>query len=86
MKKIVVIIFAFLILIISSYTQTENKIFQSDLPFRKIDVGEEITYVVKYLFISIGEIKLKVTKREVIDKDTIYSAVAILIHMKDYLL
>lgn len=76
MKKIIVIIFAFLILIISSYTQTENKIFQSDLPFRKIDVGEEITYVVKYLFISIGEIKLKVTKKEITETDTIYSAIA----------
>lgn len=49
---------------------------QSDIPYRKIDVGEEITYVVKYLFISIGEIKLKISGRQIINNDTLYSAIA----------
>ncbi|HEX7356506.1 MAG TPA: DUF3108 domain-containing protein [Ignavibacteriaceae bacterium] len=41
-----------------------------------IDVGEEITYVVKYLAFEIGEIKLKVIKQQVEGKDTIFSAIA----------
>ncbi|AFH49271.1 Hypothetical protein IALB_1563 [Ignavibacterium album JCM 16511] len=76
MRKASFIFFAVIIFSIVNYNQTKNKIFQNDLPFRKIDVGEEITYVVKYLFISIGEIKLKVTKREITHNDTIYSAIA----------
>jgi hypothetical protein len=43
---------------------------------KKIEVGEEITYVVKYLAFEIGEIKLKVFKEFVNSKDTIYSAIA----------
>jgi len=43
---------------------------------KKIEVGEEITYVVKYLAFEIGEIKLKVFKESLEDKDTIFSAIA----------
>ena len=41
-----------------------------------IRVGEEITYVVKYLMFEIGEIRLKVTNAEVVNNDTLYSAIA----------
>lgn len=55
----------------NSYTQTALQ------PNKKIiEVGEEITYVVKYLAFEIGEIKLKVFKEEVEGSDTIYSAIA----------
>ena len=43
---------------------------------RKLVVGEEITYVVKYLAFEIGEIRLKIFKQTTQDKDTIYSAIA----------
>ncbi len=43
---------------------------------KKIDVGEEITYVVKYLAFEIGEIKLIVQKEQIDENDTIYSAIA----------
>lgn len=72
----------FVILAIASITNarkinfSEDISFYNDSPYRKIDVGEEITYVVKYLFIPIGEIKLKVTKFEVTNTDTIYTAMA----------
>lgn len=45
-------------------------------PQKKIDVGEEITYVVKYLAFEIGEITLKVQSAQVEGNDTIYSAIA----------
>jgi hypothetical protein len=43
---------------------------------KKIDVGEEITYVVKYLAFEIGEIKLMVQKEHLSGNDTLYSAIA----------
>ncbi|MDP2366454.1 MAG: DUF3108 domain-containing protein [Ignavibacteria bacterium] len=43
---------------------------------KRIEVGEEITYVVKYLAFEIGEIRLKVLKEIVEDRDTLYSAIA----------
>jgi hypothetical protein len=43
---------------------------------KKIEVGEEITYVVKYLAFEIGEIKLKVVKEEVDGNDTLFNAIA----------
>jgi len=43
---------------------------------KNIVVGEEITYVVKYLAFEIGEIRLKVIKEIVEGNDTLYSAIA----------
>ena len=43
---------------------------------KKIEVGEEITYVVKYLAFEIGEIKLTVRKEQIENKDTLYNAIA----------
>ncbi len=37
---------------------------------RRIEVGEDITYVVKYLAFEIGEIRLKVLNEIVDDQDT----------------
>jgi hypothetical protein len=43
---------------------------------KKIEVGEDLTYVVKYLMFEIGEVRLKVLKEELSGKDTIYTAIA----------
>ena len=51
-----------------------NTLLQSNQ--KKIEVGEEITYVVKYLAFEIGEIKLKVIKEYVDGNDTLYNAIA----------
>ena len=55
-----------------SISQNQN----STNTIKKIEVGEEITYVVKYLAFEIGEIKLKVFKDFINGKDTLYSAIA----------
>ena len=75
MKKIFIISAIVLtsVLIFALGTGFQNKV--STLP-KKIDVGEDITYVVKYLMFEIGEVRLKVTKEEVNRNDTIYSAIA----------
>jgi hypothetical protein len=43
---------------------------------KKILVGEELTYVVKYLTFEIGEIRLKVIKEVVEEQDTLFNAIA----------
>lgn len=76
MKKIIYAVLLAVVFFFADDKFSNQSANSDDIPFRKIDVGEEITYVVKYLFISIGEIKLKVTKKEIIDKDTVYLAIA----------
>lgn len=48
---------------------------------KSLKVGEEITYLVKYLFFEIGEVKLKVTDSYVENGDTIYKTIA---HINSY--
>ncbi len=75
MKKFLIIFVSFL-----SITFLGSKIIDSSNPPQSIDkeikVGEDITYVVKYLAFEIGEIKLKVLKQINEANDTLYSAVA----------
>ena len=42
----------------------------------KIIVGEEYTYLVKYAFLNLGEVKTKVFAKEYLDGKTIYKAMA----------
>ena len=64
---VLLFVFGFSPLFTETYAQPNQK---------KIEVGEEITYVVKYLAFEIGEIKLIVQKEQVVDGDTLYSAIA----------
>lgn len=43
---------------------------------KNLKAGEEITYLVKYLFFEIGEVKLKVTDSHIENGDTIYKTIA----------
>jgi hypothetical protein len=43
---------------------------------KALRVGEEITYLVKYLFFEIGEVKLKVSDSYIENGDTIYKTIA----------
>jgi hypothetical protein len=78
MKKnllISILIFCLLIFIgfiIANKFEVENSFQKS----KKMEVGEDITYVVKYLMFQIGEVQLKVLKEEVNGSDTIFSAIA----------
>jgi hypothetical protein len=71
--------FAFTVVLISITVLGFVLEYESDpnvLGSKRIEVGEDITYVVKYLAFEIGEIRLKVLKEILEDKDTIYSAIA----------
>jgi hypothetical protein len=43
---------------------------------KELVVGEEITYVVKYLLLKFGEIKLKVTGKKLVNGKTVYNTIA----------
>ncbi len=76
MKKFLFILFVGTVLIsLSGFSDySDNSVTHTNL--KKIDVGEEITYVVKYLAFEIGEVKLIVRKEQVENNDTLYSAIA----------
>lgn len=75
MKKIVLALAFFLSLAFFGYKFVEIS-GKSQIISKKIFVGEDITYVVKYLSFEIGEIRLKVLKQIVDGKDTLYNAIA----------
>jgi hypothetical protein len=43
---------------------------------RKMEVGEELTYVVSYSFMKLGEVKLKIKEKKIINGKTYYSTIA----------
>lgn len=75
--KLISSITAFVIInfLITSSPNNSESIAQSSTT-KKIQVGEDINYVVKYLVFEIGEVRLKVLGEEVNGKDTLYSAIA----------
>ena len=62
---VLLFVFTFSLLFTETYAQPNQK---------KIEVGEEITYVVKYLAFEIGEIKLIVQKEQVVLHDWLAAA------------
>ena len=76
MKKLFVSTFVIIIstsiIVLTKQLQSNN---QPIFP-KKIEIGEDITYVVKYLMFEIGEIRLKVTNQQISGNDTLYTAVA----------
>ncbi len=73
-KKYFAIILLFAVSFYAFNKSDENK-SKSVFP-KKIEVGEDITYVVKYLMFEIGEVRLKVIKEETSDRDTLFTAIA----------
>lgn len=75
MKKI--ILFYFFILF-CAHTASGITLFQTDkkVESKKLKVGEEIVYLVKYLFFELGEVRFKVTDVFIEDGDTMYKTIA----------
>lgn len=74
MKKIT-LFFVFVNLIFASSGLTANQTDQKS-EGKFLRVGEEIVYLVKYLFFEIGEIRLKITDSYLENGDTIFKSVA----------
>ncbi len=77
-KKMKLLIFIPLIFLFSAPTfehknETFFYTFSSD---KKLEVGEELTYVVNYSFWKLGEVKTKIIEKEEIDGKTFYKTLA----------
>ena len=60
----------------NSYSQSDTvKNVQPSFD-QKIEVGEEYTYLVKYAFLNLGEVKTKIFAKEKLHGKTIYKAIA----------
>ncbi len=74
MIKIITI--AFVILVIHLNPAGNAAIHDKRAENKTLRVGEEITYLVKYLFFEIGEVKLKITDSYIDNGDTIFRTIA----------
>src|ERR1035437_3526459 len=79
MNKIILILFLLPVSIFLSGHSSEYKIKEYEFGFfsdKKMQVGEELIYVVSYTFIKLGEIKLIVKDKKEINGKVYYSTVA----------
>lgn len=76
MKNIFILLLLFSLIIICSGSTNYSDHLGNNSKQKSIRVGEDITYVVKYLAFEIGEIRLKVISSITENNDTIYNAIA----------
>ncbi|HEY6436633.1 MAG TPA: DUF3108 domain-containing protein [Ignavibacteriaceae bacterium] len=75
--KIYLIFGLILILDFSSYSQQEeSELLTSNANGEKLFVGEDLTYVVKYAFFNLGEVRIKVLGKTKINNTTVYETIA----------
>jgi hypothetical protein len=72
LSLIAVVVVGFFVVYGSSTIQS----FNSDNLLKEMEVGEEITYVVRYGFIKLGEVKLKILNRKTVNSKHVYSTIA----------
>ncbi|MFO7446516.1 MAG: DUF3108 domain-containing protein [Ignavibacteriaceae bacterium] len=76
--------YSFLLLIIlpvmfftgSNHKQEVKEVESGFFSDRKMFVGEELTYVVSYSFMKLGEVRIKVKDKQIINGKTFYSTIA----------
>jgi hypothetical protein len=79
MNKLMLVLILFPLSLFLSGNTTENKIKEYEFGFfsdKKMQVGEELTYVVSYSFIKLGEVKLLVKDKKELNGKTYYNTVA----------
>jgi hypothetical protein len=81
MNHLLKIIFGIKLLVLFNiaicYSQSNTDDLTTQTSFEdKIIIGEEYTYIVKYAFLNLGEVKTKVFAKEILDGKTIYKAMA----------
>jgi hypothetical protein len=79
MNKLILVLILILVCLLISGNFSENKIKEYEFGFfsdKKMQVGEELTYVVSYSIIKLGEIKLIVKDKKEIKGKVYYNTVA----------
>ncbi len=79
MNKLKIWLVVFPVFILGNIPKPAHEIFKTKFAFpaseKKLVVGEELTYLVSYSFIKLGEIKLKISGVEKIDGQNYFDAV-----------
>lgn len=82
MKNVVIIfLIAILYIFVSAQTQFNNDNKQKLDVTEKFFIGEDLTYIVKYAFFNLGEIRFKVLEKTKIDNVPVYRTIA---YIKSY--
>ena len=81
LKILLVIQFILLCFPFCANAQTEKTSKENVTLDQELLIGEEFIYLVKYAFINLGEIKIKVYKKDKFENKTIYKAIA---HINSY--
>jgi len=76
MKKyfLILIFFVLAVYVKSQVDQKKNELFSSES--EKLFLGEDLTYVVKYAFFNLGEVRFKVLEKTRINNKPVYKAIA----------
>lgn len=59
-----------------AYSQPDKKIFNVTADNDMLFVGEDLTYIVKYAFLNLGEVRFKVAEKTIINSKTVYKTIA----------
>ncbi|MFC2119598.1 hypothetical protein ACFLQ4_00865, partial [Bacteroidota bacterium] len=59
-----------------TYAQSDNEIQKYISLDDKLHLGDEFTYIVKYAFLNLGELRIKVYEKDTVDEKIIYKSVA----------
>jgi hypothetical protein len=76
-KFLLAVLFAAALIIASPHLFSGKKSYTLSFSSEKsLQVGEELRYVVSYSFLNLGEVRLKVKDKKIVNKQTVYIAVA----------
>ena len=72
MKNLFVLMFIVLTVLLSAQAQSDKNEVSSITSEEKLFIGEDLTYVVKYAFFNLGEVRLKVLEKTTINNTPVY--------------
>ena len=76
MKHLFVLMFIGLTVLLSAQAQSDKNEVSSITSEEKLFIGEDLTYVVKYAFFNLGEVRLKVLEKTTINNTPVYKTIA----------
>ncbi len=76
MKIVLSILIIFLIFNIPAHSRLADSTVSPNSIIKQLEVGEDLTYVVKYAFFNLGEIRFKIVGKEIINGITVFKTVA----------
>jgi hypothetical protein len=76
MKIVLSILIIFLTFSIPAHSRLADSTVSPNSIIKQLEVGEDLTYVVKYAFFNLGEIRFKIVGKDIINGITVFKTVA----------